>query len=264
MIVELTIAPGSTLDLPHLNRSDVRAKAEAGIAELMHERFLFLAWLPSVGASDPQGPRLRLTLADRSVGACEPPEVFALFEAGVGDRKAWHSEELEFSAVCDLSAFEMSVERFLERVIAQTRTVLDDPEATAGLQRSFLAEIALAHELAPDFAGQKLFLPVAGLKAQPESELVVRWREDRPQMVAHPGGSVNGRTQLLITAIDCGGVRVDPPPDGALPFAWHPGLVQLFASSDCSEPSVYMRVYKPRPLEIESQIVTRLDDEGEL
>lgn len=253
------IESGSTLDQPRLR--DVAAQIEQVIARLAKAKFLYLDWVPSSTSDPPGAPRLVLELVDGPRGACDPPAVRAKFRAEKGDAEAWSYPELEVTELCDLGAPELTGAQLIARVEQLTQHVLDDASKMKQLEDDFLSGVVIATELTPDFTIKKLYLPLGGLKAKPESRIEVRFanRDDRV-LFAHPGNVEGGRTQLFIGSFRCED-QVDSGAAAAVPRqAWHPLLQQMLEL--CREPFVYMIEYRPDPLEVELGVVTDFDDGG--
>lgn len=260
VIVEFRIEPGSTLDQEPLRAAATTAAAEEAVAQLAREKFLFLEWLPSGRGAAPDSPRLVLQLADGPAGACDPPAVRARFSARRGETAAWNYRDLEFSPLCDLGAPEMTSVQLVAKVAELTAVVIQDADKMKALEEQFLSEIVLSKALSPDPVARKLYLPIKGLKAKTESEIEVRFRNQlADRLVAHPGDIEGGRTQLLLERFACAGIDSGPALN-ALPIAWHPRLQELLET--CREPWVYMKVYKPSPLESEAGVVTTLEEGG--
>ncbi len=261
VLVELRIEPGSTLDQTRLTTPEVVAAVETELARIAHASFLYLDWTPAAPDAVADAPRWVLLLADGPSGACDPPSVRARFRAERGGIVAWTYPELELSALCDLAAPEMTATELVAKVAELAHRVAEDADAMRALEERFLSEIVVSKSLAPDAALQKLYLPLKGLKAKAESEIEVRFqnRLDR-RLVAHPGDIEGERTQLLLESFACAGIVSGAPAVNALPLAWHPRLQELLDT--CREPFVYMKIYKPNPLEVEAGIVTTLEEGG--
>lgn len=258
VVVEFRIEPGSTLDQPRLRAPAVTAAAEEAAARVAGEKFLFLEWIPSAQAAAPGAPRWVLLLSDGPSGACDPPSVRARFQAKRGDVVAWSSKELEFSALCDPAAPEMTTTELVAKVSELATGVTEGTDDMKALEERFLSEIVLSKELAPDLQARRLYLPIKGLKAKADSEIEVRF-ENRidSRLIAHPGGVEAGRTQLLVDRFACAGIDSGGPT--LLPLAWHPRLQELL--DNCHEPWVYMRLYKPNPSEgeVKGGVVTTFE-----
>ncbi|MBZ0115259.1 MAG: hypothetical protein K8J08_22585 [Thermoanaerobaculia bacterium] len=259
VVVGFQIAPGSTLDQPRLTSLQVRSEVEAVLAQIVQQKFLFLEWVPRTGGDDLTAPYWSLLLDDGPSGACDPPAVRAHFTAGRGATVAWTYRALEFSEVCDIAAPEITSTELVTKASALASQVLGDAVAMSELESQFLSEIVVSKMLTSDPESQQLFLPLKGLKAKTESEIEVRFenRLDR-RLVAHPANVQGDRTQLLIESFACAGITSGAPLANALPIAWHPRLSELLET--CREPWVYMKRYKPNPLEVESGVVTSFDD----
>jgi hypothetical protein len=259
VLVDFQIAPGSTLDQPRLTTAQVRAEVESAIARLAHQKFLYLDWVPGSGGDPGSAPRWSLRLEDGPSGACDPPAIRATFTAKRGAVVAWSYRALEFSEVCDIAVPEITSNDLVAKVGGLATQVLGDADAMRDLESRFLSEIVVSKSLTSDPQSQQLFLPLKGLKAKTESEIEVRFenRLDR-RLVAHPANVQGDRTQLLIESFACAGIDSGAPLANALPVAWHPRLPELLET--CPEPWVYMRLYKPNPLEVDSGVVTSFDD----
>lgn len=259
VVVELRIEPGSTLR--HLRTPEVAAAVEKELARIAKEKFLYLDWVPSAEAAAPAAPRWVLQVADGPRGACDPPAVRASFRAERGGVVAWSYPDLELTGVCDIAASEMTINEFTAKVSALATGVAADPQAMRDLEARFLSEIVVAKSLTPDPAAQKLYLPLKGLKAKAESEIEVRFKNRLDsRLLAHPGDIEGERTQLLLVQFACAGINSGAPAASALPIAWHPRLPELLAA--CPDPFVYMKLYKPNPLEVVRGVVTTLGDGG--
>lgn len=259
VVVNFQIASGSTLDQPRLTSLQVRSEVEAVLANIVRQKFLFLDWTPLTSGADAASPYWSLRLEDGPSGACDPPAVRAHFTAGRGNVVAWQYRALEFSEVCDITVPEMTSVDLVAKVQSLAAQVLGDAEAMRELEGQFLSEIVVSKALTSDPDSQQLFLPLKGLKAKTESEIEVRFenRLDR-RLVAHPANVQGDRTQLLIKSFACGSINSGAPQTSALPIAWHPLLPELLEA--CREPFVYMKLYKPNPLEVEAGVVTSFDD----
>ncbi|HVS14348.1 MAG TPA: hypothetical protein VMV46_10505 [Thermoanaerobaculia bacterium] len=260
MVVGFEIEPRSTLDQQRLR--DATAQVEQVIADLAKAKFLFLDWIPASRANPPGAPRLELRLVDGPRGACDPPAVRASFRAQKDGVEAWsYPAELELSELCDLGAPEMTAVELVDRVRKLTHHVMADVAAMEQLSAKFLSEIVLARELAPDFEIQKLYLPLKGLKAKPESEIEVRFANRSSRILSvYPGDVEGDRTQLFIGKFNCDDQIVSAADDAVPRRGWHPRLQELLAL--CREPFVYMKLYKPNPLEVDAGVVTELDEGG--
>lgn len=261
VLVEFRIESGSTLDQARLRSPEAIAAVESRLARLARQQFLFLEWLPAGENPEPDAPRWVLLLADGPSGACDPPSVRARFSAERGGLEAWSYPEMELTALCDLAAPELTLEQLVTRISTLADLVFRDADAMRTLESQFLSEIVVSKSLAPDAAAQKLYLPLKGLKAKAESEIEVRFENRRDnRLFAHPGDIDGDRTQLLLESFVCAGIASGTPAANALPLPWHPRLPEVLDT--CHDPWVYMKVYKPNPLEVEAGIVTTLDDGG--
>ncbi len=265
VLVELRIEAGSTLDLSRLTAPDVVQAAEQELAQLARQKFLYLDWVPHSGNAVPGAPVWLLQISDRQNTdgpdrGCDPPQVLAIFQAKRGNDIAWRYPELEFSALCDPFAAGMTAAEFVARVRELASHVVEDADAMQNLEDRFLSNIVLSKALSPDSVAQKLYLPLRGLKAQVDSEIEVRFQNKiANRLMAHPGDVDGNGTQLLLESFRCGDpISFAIPSPNALPQAWHPLLPALL--SNCLDPWVYMKIYKPNPLEVDAGVVTEFDE----
>jgi hypothetical protein len=246
---------------PALGAAEVALALAGRLRAVADRKFGYLSWVVLDAAASQDLPRVVLRIFDGPEPACGTPAVRFRISAEMGGQEAWRRLESDLSEPCDLGVIEMSPAVLVDRIMRVVEASFEEPQTFSEIQGQLLSKVAIAASLEPNPGAQELYLPIRGLKAGEGSELVARFgnRNDR-FLSMFPVATLGERTLVHLGRFSCD--SIEWATEGA-PAKWPARLPELLAS--CTDPKIYMRVYKSDPLadRVVDDIRTDLGDDEE-